>query len=451
LVSCRGTFGSGGTFDAWRNEAQDGVGVVEWMRTQEWYTGSFATMGGSYLGFVQWALLQDPPEDMVAAVIQCSPHDFSQHLWGTGSLALEFVTWGETMVHQEGTGFLATLKSMNTPRRMRPVLDRVPLAEGVKEYLAGSAPWLDFVVDHPDTSDPYYEQMKCGQALERAKIPIFLVGGWYDVFARQTMEQYTRLSAHNPNIALLMGPWHHMQVGLQSSINWKSFSWMEEHLAKRPPRAKDAAVKYFTTGAETWRSVDKWPPPTHAKELHLHPNNLLADTKSSTPHHSSFTLDPNAPTPTTGGNLLLGGGSADDTSLSHRADVLIFITEPLPSDLEIAGPIVVELSHSSDDPHVDLSVRLSEVSAKGRSRGITNAYQRLDVQRSESIVTLSLYERAHVFRKGNRIRLIIAGASHPQFAINEGVGVDEVSGKLRCVTHTIAYGGDCVSRVVLPV
>lgn len=42
---CRGTFEAGGEFEPGRNEAADGHAVVEWMREQSWYTGSFATVG----------------------------------------------------------------------------------------------------------------------------------------------------------------------------------------------------------------------------------------------------------------------------------------------------------------------------------------------------------------------------------------------------------------------
>lgn len=65
FVSTRGTFGSGGSMDPARTDGADGPRVVRWMRKQPWYTGSFATMGGSFLGFTQWALMDsdEPLED----------------------------------------------------------------------------------------------------------------------------------------------------------------------------------------------------------------------------------------------------------------------------------------------------------------------------------------------------------------------------------------------------
>nr|WP_199517073.1 CocE/NonD family hydrolase [Nucisporomicrobium flavum] len=59
LVRCRGTFGSGGTFEPFMREVDDAADIVAWMREQPWFDGRFATHGYSYLGFTQWALLMD--------------------------------------------------------------------------------------------------------------------------------------------------------------------------------------------------------------------------------------------------------------------------------------------------------------------------------------------------------------------------------------------------------
>src|SRR5207248_6680869 len=93
---------------------------------------------------------------------------------------------------------------------------------------------------------------------------------------------------------------------------------------------------------------------------------------------SAFTFDPTDPTPTVGGPLISGGGVVDDRSLAARPDVLTFTSDPLPRDLEILGAPRVELAHSSDNPHADLFVRISEVDAAGHAPNITETYLRLD-------------------------------------------------------------------------
>ena len=100
--SVRGTFGSGGEFDPMVNEIADGADTAAWLRHQPWFTGTFATVGISYLGFTQWALLTDPPPEMTAAVITVGPHDLSGPRWGVGSFGLnDFLGWSDMVAHQE--------------------------------------------------------------------------------------------------------------------------------------------------------------------------------------------------------------------------------------------------------------------------------------------------------------------------------------------------------------
>ena len=58
----------------------------------------------------------------------------------------------------------------------------------------------------------------------------------------------------------------------------------------------------------------------------------------------SFLYNPLDPVPTVGGGLCcypgaLQGGAFDQQAVEHRADVLVYSTEPLPEDLEVTGPI----------------------------------------------------------------------------------------------------------------
>ena len=132
MQSCRGTFGSGGEFEPMRREIADGQDTVAWLREQSWFDGRLATYGASYLGFVQWALAMDPPPELVAAIVHVGPHDFSRSAFRHGVFDLyNYVGWSDLIAHQENTGMLRGLVRMATAeRRLRPVLDRLPVAAG---------------------------------------------------------------------------------------------------------------------------------------------------------------------------------------------------------------------------------------------------------------------------------------------------------------------------------
>ena len=102
LARCRGTFGSGGTFEPMVHEIDDAADTVAWLRGQPFFTGRFATCGMSYLGFSQWALLMDPPPELATAVISVGPHDFHEAAYQGGAFNLnDFLGWSNMVGHQE--------------------------------------------------------------------------------------------------------------------------------------------------------------------------------------------------------------------------------------------------------------------------------------------------------------------------------------------------------------
>src|SRR6266511_728239 len=59
VVSGRGTLGSGGELNPFRQEHDDGLPVLARLRQQPWFTGVLGTAGASYLGYTQWAIARD--------------------------------------------------------------------------------------------------------------------------------------------------------------------------------------------------------------------------------------------------------------------------------------------------------------------------------------------------------------------------------------------------------
>ena len=235
-VSCRGTFGSGGTFDPMVSEVDDGHDVVAWMRGQPWFTGTFGTLGASYLGFTQWALLVDPPPELTAAVISVAPHDFSRHVWGTGAFRLDFLGWSHMMVHQEDGGALrGALRTATAERRNAGAMDELPLTRAASTYLGGRGPWYTDWVTRSDLSDPFWEPMNVTRALDRVDVPVLLLSGWHDLFLEQTLEQYAHLRGRGVEVAMTVGPWSHVAVGADAArINSsETLEWFEEHVARR--------------------------------------------------------------------------------------------------------------------------------------------------------------------------------------------------------------------------
>jgi uncharacterized protein len=453
VQSVRGTFGSGGVFEPMVDEISDGADTVAWLREQPWFTGQFATLGMSYLGFTQWALLQDPPPELAAAVVAVGPHDFHAAVWDTGSFTNDFLGWSDMVSHQEDpVRIRAGIRQLLAPRKVARAAIGVPFGESARALLGTGATWFESWVEHREQSDVFWERMRCGAALDRVQVPILLVGGWQDLFLRQTLQQYAQLRRRGVDVALTVGPWTHTQMltkGLATNVR-ETLDWLDTHLAKTTQLSRPGRVRVNVTG-QGWRNLPDWPPATAQRALYLRPGRYLDDTSPTDLPKlppATFRYDPSNPTPTIGGALLSpDGGYRDDSRLALRDDVLTFNSATLLHDLCVYGNPVVELAHRSNNPHVDLFVRVSEVDAKGRSRNVSDGHLRLSGP--SKTVTIELDAIAHRFRAGSRIRLLITGSWFPRYARNLGTGEPTLSGRhCKPATHAIAYGR---SRLLLPV
>jgi uncharacterized protein len=452
VQSVRGTFGSGGECNPMVHEIADGADTAAWLREQPWFTGSFGTIGLSYLGFTQWALLTDPPPEMKAAVITVGPHDVSGPRWGAGSFGLDdFLGWSDMVAHQEDPRtFRALIRQLRARRLLARATAGLPAGQAARALLGTGAPWFESWLEHPEHDDPFWSRLQLHSALDRTEIPVLLIGGWQDLFLEQTLTQHQYLHRRGTQSALTIGPWNHteMMTKAASTVIRESLDWLDTHLAGGYG-ARRTPVRIHING-HGWLGLPEWPPAMPELVRYLQPGGRLGDAvPPDTAPASTFAYNPADPTPTVGGRFLAPeSGYRNDARLAKRADVLSFTGDALSRDVYVVGNPVIELSHTCDNPNNDLFVRISEVDAKGRSRNVSDGYRRGTVE--SGIVSIELDAIAHRFRAGSRIRVMIAGGSHPRFARNLGTGEPFLtSRRLRPATHTV-HLGDGASRLVLP-
>lgn len=454
--SVRGTFGSGGTFEPMVHEVSDAADTVAWLRDQPWFTGTFATLGLSYLGFTQWALLSDPPPELAAAVIAVGPHDLYTSTWGSGAFTLnDFLGWADMMAHQEQGPRKRLSYQLNATRRMHQAVRGLPLGDAGRALLGDRSPWYQTWLAHPDRDDPFWAPMDMSAALDRATVPVLLLTGWQDVFLTQTIDQFAHLRARGVDVALTIGPWTHDEMVTRGTgiTAAETLAWLGSHLAGVPAPARPAPVRVHATGRPSgdWTDLPDWPPAAGQQVLYLQPGGLLGVTAPTGDAGSpTFRYDPADPTPTVGGRLLSRqSGYRDDTALAGRPDVLTFTGAPLPAGILVCGSPAVELEYHCDSTHFDVFVRVSEVDSRGRSRNVSDGFRRF-AGTPQAPVRVDLDPIAHRFAAGSRIRVLVAGGSHPRFARNLGTGEPAVSATTMVAsTHTVHHGE--LSRLILPV
>ncbi|MFE6979187.1 CocE/NonD family hydrolase [Streptomyces sp. NPDC057682] len=434
LQSCRGTGGSGGTFDLWRNEAADGLATVAWLREQPWFTGALGTVGPSYLGYVQWALALDPPPELKAMAVQVGLHDPYALFHTNGVLHLETaLAVGAGMTYQQ-RGMLPLIRAtLRLQRGMRAITAARPLRGSYTAALGTDVPWLDDVVTHPDADDPYWQGASTARAADTSGVPTALITGRYDVLAGQTFAQYERLRRAGTESTLLLGPWTHTSALQQGwpEVFADTLAWLRAHLCDDRSGLRPTPVRVHVGGSgsdtETgWRDLDAWPPaPAATTSLHPTPDGHLTpqpptdDAPLATVRH-----DPADPAPTLGGPLLSRtAGPRDNAALEARDDVLTFTGPPLTEPLTVLGPVTARISASTDTGHGDVFTRLCDVDPQGRSTNLCDGIAQLRTTPGEPAhLTVAMGTTAHRFAPGHRIRWQLAPTAHPRYAQNPGTG-----------------------------
>ncbi len=463
LQSCRGTFGSGGTFTPAMDEAADGQDTMAWLREQDWFNGRLALAGPSYLAFTAWALALDPPPELTAMALYVSPHDLAAAGFGRGPFELyNLLLWTDLMAHQERHGSAQMMwRTMTADKRLASALNRLPIASTGATIGGDAVPWYGDWLAHPESADPYWAGYSATAALDRVTVPTLLVSGSHDFFVEQTMRQYQALRQRGVTAALTVGPWTHMNIDMGVAMR-ETLAWLDAFAdgngAAPPPRP--SPVRVWVSGIDQWRDLPAWPPPDSVPTtFHLRAGGrLTAAQPAGDGESTAFTYDPADPTPSVGGRLmsLRTGGSLDNSALELRADVLTFSTDALENAVEIAGIPVVRLHLHSDNVYFDVFARLCDVSPDGRSVNVTDQIFRsspADVRPGEIWqIELPLTDVSHVFDVGHLIRLQVSGGAHPRFARNLGTSGDPVNGtETAPVCHQIQHSEQFPSALIVPV
>ena len=441
IQSCRGTGGSQGAFEPCVTEGADAQATIAWLRRQEWFDGSLATIGPSYLGFTQWALATDPPPELRAMVVQVSSDDFYGFFYPGGAFALEATLTGVAAMLSMHRGFGAfTLATLRLMRRYRRVARTLPLIDAYPPAFGGRVGYFEDWITHPEPDDPYWVPRRATVSPELIP-PTSLLTGWSDVCLDQTLGLYRRMRDAGREARLVVGPWTHTS-GFNKDLPvlfGEALGWLHRHLSGGDTDAAGLPVRVHVgeTGAPgTWRDLADWPPPGFAEHAwYLRADGTLAAEPPAAATPSSFRYDPADPTPSVGGPRMdsRDAGPQRNNALESRQDVLVFTSEPLAQPLDVIGPVSFRVRARGSTPHFDVFARLCDVDRKGASWNICDGLLRLGGEPGSGDggaaagggwrdVTVPMSATAHRFGAGHRLRVQVSGGAHPRFMRNTGTG-----------------------------
>lgn len=482
LMDVRGRGDSEGVFQPYRNDGRDGYDAIEWLAVQPWCAGPVGTLGGSYLGHVQWLAALEQPPHLATMIVLVTPSDpFVETPTGTRSPM--HLCW----LHYTSGRVTQNMNAVN----WTPVYEHLPLLTMDEKLGRFSQAWRDELA-HP-TLDDYWEPLRYQNKFERVQVPVLHISGWYDDeqigtplnFIGMTARGATTLARQHQK--LLMGPWGHavnaasklgeVDFGAGAILDLRAYQlrwfdhWLKQH---ENGLRQEPSVRIFVMGDNRWRDEAEWPlARTRWQKFYLHSrgraNSRLGDGALSTepPAHEPpdrYRYDPARPFPfLTEPTSSQIGGPDDYAAVQRRDDVLVYVTEPLPEAVEVTGPISLELFAASSAVDTDFMAKLVDVHPTGFVQrlcdGMVRARYREGMTRASLIepdriykYTIDLWNTAQVFAPGHRIGLEIASSAFPKYDRNLNTGEDLATGTRMIVAEqTIYHDADWPSALVLPV
>ena len=336
MQDVRGRYASGGVFDVLHQEGPDGYDTLNWIAAQPWSDGKVGMIGGSYLGIAQWqvALLNNPHLKAIFPVVSGSDEYLDRYYSPGGALKL-------------GHRLLWMSQNLTAPGTAKPkftdYIDHLPLRTVDRSATRRMQGFYQVILNHP-TYDYFWKDLSIRENIERVRVPVFSVGGWYDNFAESDLEAFSALhklfGRLDDKHRIMIGPWaHNMSTPFQgvtygddssSPIRSYQIEWFDHWLKGAPEDARhftpetwhavraevdEAPVHIFVMGVNRWRDEPDWPL-ARARTTALYlasehaANSLSGDgvlqwkperAKTVDIASDSFTYDPRNPVPTRGG------------------------------------------------------------------------------------------------------------------------------------------------------
>ncbi|MEP6991632.1 MAG: CocE/NonD family hydrolase [bacterium] len=518
----RGRYKSEGTFlKVQPIDATDGYDTIEWLARQPYANGMVGMWGTSFAAHMEAGAAQLHPPSLKTIVVNmggmANAWDHGIRYRGAYEMGRQ-LTWAWSQLAADAPN-PAVRKLLLEQEPVEKWFNVQPMRRGLNPLSV--APeyegwYMDFF-EHADYDAFWKDPMMnwSEHYAQTSDIPMYQIGGWYDIFLAGTFENWMGLSKLKKSPQrLLVGPWVHHgdtlshagDVAFGDAAAIPDFDgdfhlrWFDHYMKGLPTgAAHDAPVRLFVMGTGDghkdaagrlmhggyWRNETTWPlPGTRMVPYYFHADGSLRTTKPiERAASTTFTFDPRHPVPTVGGgsSARLKDGAYDQREdprfppsqapflpLRARADVVVFQTAPLEQDMEVIGPIHVELYGSTNRTDTDFTAKLIDVyppSADwpgGFDMNLTDAIirGRYRATRDHAVMLvpgqvydfpIDPFPTANVFKKGHRIRVDISSSNFPRFDVNPNTG-EALGLNRRMVTadNTIHFSAMFPSHIVLP-
>ena len=411
------------------HDGEDARAVIAWIAKQPWSDGRVAMVGDRYGGFAAWAAAKRPPRALTAiATLDAMAPGIDFPAEGRIFRSSSY-RWAETHVEAK-------------PK------DDARWRELEEAWYRSGKPYRDFGKDdrvfqnwlvHP-SYDPYWRKLAPSRdELARLAIPVLAVAGTEgsaEVGTLFTFDEHRsagkgrhRANADHTLVLAARDDRAMPDVDLREL----RFGWLDHVLrgAERPALLKDR-VNHLVAGADEWR---------HAPSIEAMANGSLRlhlDTGGGEPHRLAPEKPAEAPplalTVDFADRADAGAEAAADARVPHPHGAM-FLSEPLPDAIEVAGVLSGHLDFEINKRDVDLYVALYEQRPGGEHVRLFDPYafrvsyakdrtrrQLLTAGKRRQLAFRSEQMMSRRLEQGSRLVLVLGIVKRPDRELNHGSG-----------------------------
>ena len=505
IQDVRGRYASDGEWYTFKNEPNDGFDTIEWAAALPYSNGKVGMFGGSYVGATQMlAAIAHPPHLAGICPVVTASNYHENWTYQGGAFAQWFdEDWTSGLAQNTYERLVNRQKDPVSGIWTLPLTNYPILNLEKRPDLASNALVAPYFIDwlaHPSYDD-YWKALSIEEHFSDITVPVLHVAAWYDLFLGGSLRNFEGIKAHGALEAARNGQRLLVIVGGhagngpkigdvefgnasrfdedETTLHWYDylFKGVQNEFASGKP------VKIFVMGANQWRDEDDWPlARAKATRYFLHSggkaNSMLGNggLSTSAPGKESpdqYIYDPANPTPTIGGPLCCEpdrwpGGPRDQRPVEARSDVLLYSTPAMAEDVEVTGPVMLELYAKSSAVDTDFTAKLVDVWPNGFAQNLTEGIIRAryrDSREQPELLTpgqvykfiIDVWATSNVFKKGHVLRLEVSSSNFPRFDRNPNTGsarylkTSDADGRFVSATNVVYHDAAHPSALLLPV
>ncbi|SIQ38141.1 hypothetical protein SAMN05880574_11191 [Chryseobacterium sp. RU37D] len=376
ILHARGKYLSNNDIEPFEHDADDINAAIDWIIKQPWSNGKVGMLGGSYLGFSQWAAAKKLHPALKTIIPQAAT--------GIGTMSFPmnnniFMGYALQWLDYVTTNKTTNSKSFYDQKKWNLIFK--------KWYESGTSfRKLDSIsgkpnavfqewLDHPGYDDYWKKMIPYKEEFSKIDIPVLSVTGYFDVDKTGALYYFNQHYKYHKNAEhyLIIGPYDHWgaqgfiknevrgyKMDPAAMIDLKKIwlQWFDYALKNKtkPIFLKDK-INYEVMGSNEWKGIKSINENQNNIKLYLEESLILSNNKSKEEKFSTLMVN-------------LADKSDADELLGLKYNILdnfiytknniVFKTKPFSKPIEYTGNFSGNLSFSVNKKDVDLYINLYE-------------------------------------------------------------------------------------------